>query len=150
MIVFKDKEIRIIEKLLIANGVRSQELLIDLTDHVCCVIEDVMLEGGTFKYGLALAMSKFGGKKGVRLVERNCAYELDNINTVSSIIGWALNKFMVCLYLATTAAMMVLPVIGAITFDAWIIPVLLSPLMFACVMVWVKGINYKKFDLEWK
>ena len=88
MIDFSDRQVVIVERLLKSNGVRSKDLLNDLTDHVLCVTEGVMMDGGDFRDGVLTAMTKFDGGKGLRMVERETGFELASIKTKGEHVGW--------------------------------------------------------------
>lgn len=55
-----DKQVDQIHDLLISRGVSSDLLLVDLLDHICCLVEDFMKDDVPFDEALSQAEKKFG------------------------------------------------------------------------------------------
>lgn len=70
-----EKHISEITTLIRAKGVEMEELLYDLVDHVCCMIEEKMEQGKNYASALDEAMSSFGNK-GIRNIQEETTYLL--------------------------------------------------------------------------
>lgn len=70
-----EKHISEITTLIRAKGVEMEELLYDLVDHVCCMIEDKMEQGKNYASALDETMSSFGNK-GIRNIQEETTYLL--------------------------------------------------------------------------
>lgn len=70
-----EKNISEITTLIKAKGVEMEELLYDLVDHVCCMIEEKMEQGKNYANALDEAMNSFGNK-GIRNIQEETTYLL--------------------------------------------------------------------------
>lgn len=70
-----EKHISEITTLIKAKGVEMEELLYDLVDHVCCMIEAKMEQGKNYSSALDETMSSFGNK-GIRNIQEETTYLL--------------------------------------------------------------------------
>lgn len=70
-----EKHISEITTLIKAKGVEMEELLYDLVDHVCCMIEEKMEQGKNYTSALDETMSSFGNK-GIRNIQEETTYLL--------------------------------------------------------------------------
>ncbi len=70
-----EKHISEITTLIKAKGVEMEELLYDLVDHVCCMIEEKMEQGKNYPSALDETMSSFGNK-GIRNIQEETTYLL--------------------------------------------------------------------------
>lgn len=70
-----EKHISEITTLIKAKGVEMEELLYDLVDHVCCMIEAKMEQGKNYPSALDETMSSFGNK-GIRNIQEETTYLL--------------------------------------------------------------------------
>jgi hypothetical protein len=70
-----EKHISEITTLIKAKGVEMEELLYDLVDHVCCMIEEKMEQGKNYPSALDETMSSFGNK-GIRDIQEETTYLL--------------------------------------------------------------------------
>ena len=70
-----EKNISEITTLIKAKGVEMEELLYDLVDHVCCMIEDKMEQGKNYASALDETMNSFGNK-GIRNIQEETTYLL--------------------------------------------------------------------------
>ena len=70
-----EKHISEITTLIRAKGVEMEELLYDLVDHVCCMIEEKMEQGKNYASALDETMNSFGNK-GIRNIQEETTYLL--------------------------------------------------------------------------
>ena len=70
-----EKNISEITTLIKAKGVEMEELLYDLVDHVCCMIEEKMEQGKNYANALDETMNSFGNK-GIRNIQEETTYLL--------------------------------------------------------------------------
>jgi len=70
-----EKNISEITTLIKAKGVEMEELLYDLVDHVCCMVEEKMEQGKNYANALDETMNSFGNK-GIRNIQEETTYLL--------------------------------------------------------------------------
>jgi hypothetical protein len=70
-----EKNISEITTLIKAKGVEMEELLYDLVDHTCCMIEEKMEQGKNYSSALEESMSSFGNN-GIRNIQEETTYLL--------------------------------------------------------------------------
>ena len=70
-----EKHISEITTLIRAKGVEMEELLYDLVDHTCCMIEEKMEQGKNYPSALEESMSSFGNN-GIRNIQEETTYLL--------------------------------------------------------------------------
>lgn len=70
-----EKHIREITTLVRAKGVEMEELLCDLVDHVCCMVEEKMEQGKNYTSALEESISSFGNN-GIRNIQEETNYLL--------------------------------------------------------------------------
>lgn len=70
-----EKHISEITTLIRAKGVEMEELLYDLVDHVCCMVEEKMEQGENYTSALEKSMSSFGNN-GIRDIQEETTYLL--------------------------------------------------------------------------
>ncbi|MCB0402885.1 MAG: hypothetical protein KDD41_12430 [Flavobacteriales bacterium] len=70
-----DKHISEITTLIRAKGVEMEELLYDLVDHVCCMVEEKMEQGENYSSALEESMNSFGNN-GIRQIQVETTYLL--------------------------------------------------------------------------
>lgn len=70
-----EKHISEITTLIKAKGVEMEELLYDLVDHTCCMVEEKMEQGKSYTSALDESMSSFGNN-GIRNIQEETTYLL--------------------------------------------------------------------------
>ncbi len=70
-----EKHISEITTLVRAKGVEMEELLYDLVDHVCCMVEEKMEQGKNYASALEESISSFGNN-GIRNIQEETTYLL--------------------------------------------------------------------------
>ena len=70
-----EKHISEITTLVRAKGVEMEELLFDLVDHVCCMVEEKMEQGKNYTSALEESISSFGNN-GIRNIQEETNYLL--------------------------------------------------------------------------
>lgn len=70
-----DQHISEITTLMKAKGVEMEELLYDLVDHVCCMIEEKMEQGKNYPSALDESMNSFGNN-GIRHIQEETTFLL--------------------------------------------------------------------------
>tara|TARA_B110000046_G_scaffold66152_1_gene73987 strand:- start:126 stop:866 length:741 start_codon:yes stop_codon:yes gene_type:complete len=90
MDLLTDKQVDIINDLLVDIGVDYDSLRFDLIDHVCCMVEQKMEHGSDFAESLQHSISKFGRKEFVKTQESTIyllTLKLRKMKRVTSITG---------------------------------------------------------------
>lgn len=87
MVQLDNKQVQIINDLLVEQGITYEALHTDLLDHMCCMVEENMDNGLDFGQSLTLSVSKFGISN-IYQIQENTIYLLTlKLNKMKKTVG---------------------------------------------------------------